>query len=69
MIHVVPSEESHRLDTTCDCEPRVQFLEQILVIHNSKQEHGWIVVESDNDNYPTGILEDGVMVPVEIGEE
>jgi hypothetical protein len=64
MIHVVPNEESHRLDTTCDCGPRVEFLEQILVIHNCEQENGWLVVESE-DNYPTGILEDGVMVEIE----
>lgn len=65
MLHVVPFDESHRLDTTCDCEPRVEFLEQMLVVHNSPDAAGWLVIESE-DNYPTGILEDGVMVPVEI---
>jgi len=68
MIHVIPCDEGHRLDTTCDCEPEVQFLEQILVIHNCRGvENGWVCIEGD-DNYPTGIIEDGIVVPVEIEE-
>lgn len=37
MIHVYPIDDcqQHRLDTTCDCNPRVEFHSQILVIHES----------------------------------
>jgi hypothetical protein len=66
MIHVIPCDESHRLDTTCDCEPSVEFLAEMLVVHNGPDTNGWVVVESDDDNRLTAVLKDGVMVPVEI---
>jgi hypothetical protein len=65
MIHVLPCDELHRLDTTCDCGPRVEFLDRILVIHESPDAAGWLVVESE-DNHPVSYLSDGVMVPVDI---
>lgn len=67
MIHVVPTDESHRLDTTCDCEPKVQFLSEIFVVHNARElePEGWLVLQSE-DNYPINIMEDGAWVPVQI---
>jgi hypothetical protein len=35
MLHIVPIDDvqPHRLDTTCDCEPDVEFMAQVLVTH------------------------------------
>lgn len=35
MIHIIPFEDlrQHRLDTTCECGPEVEFLAQMCVTH------------------------------------
>jgi len=61
MIHVIPLEDirQHRLDTTCECEPRVEFLAEMLVTHMAfdgrhKQEPevkhpaGWILLAGED---------------------
>jgi hypothetical protein len=44
MLHAVPTKDlrPHRCDTTCECEPKVEFLKEIVVTHNSydrREEH------------------------------
>jgi len=61
VLHAVPLKDlkPHRLDTTCECEPAVEFLKQILVTHMAFDERqkyepeikhpgGWALFEGED---------------------